>query len=149
MSCGEVKGRVSSQSSENRHWIRFTCLKNYRLLDFITVLVTLTLIQGQQRLQKAKIFSSTISQSSQSIWTDVYMLLRLVGLINVKLIIIISTDQWRDNPAQPKKPCWVITQIQYRFAFTNRFGFIFKFGMTISAIEFYGLNDFDRHPRSV
>ena len=31
-----MKGRVHSQHSENRHWIRFTCLKNHRLLDFIT-----------------------------------------------------------------------------------------------------------------
>ena len=35
-SCGEVKGWVHSPSSENKPWIRFTCLKNYRLLDFIT-----------------------------------------------------------------------------------------------------------------
>ena len=32
---GVMKERVRSQSSENRRLIRFTCLKNYRLLDFI------------------------------------------------------------------------------------------------------------------
>ena len=32
----EVKGRVRGQSSENRLWTRFTCLKNYCLLDFIS-----------------------------------------------------------------------------------------------------------------
>ena len=35
-SWGEVKGRVHIPSSENKSWIVSACLKNHRLLDFIT-----------------------------------------------------------------------------------------------------------------
>ena len=68
------------------------------LYILMLVLVTLTLLQGQRGCNKAKVFASLISYSSQSIWMDFGMLLILAGVIHLILNLYCPIDIQRREP---------------------------------------------------
>ena len=51
------------------------------------VFLILTLIQGDRSATKATIFAPVISQSLESIWMELGLLIRLVGMMNLVFIL--------------------------------------------------------------